>query len=98
MTGFDLAIADTWDGDTVAFLLPTIPSDAPAEIREGIARRRVTAVTGECPCGAGLVLPNRAERRKAARTGEPIQMSVEHEDGCPAVDDVLIVAIREWKR
>ena len=68
--GFDLAVAESWDGDTVAFVLPRIPDDAPEEIREGIARRRITAVEGTCPCGAGLTLPNHAARRKAARAGE----------------------------
>jgi hypothetical protein len=96
--GFDLAIAESWDGDTVAFVLPRIPDDAPEEIREGIARRRITAVHGTCPCGGHLVLPNRAARRRAARTGTPTRMTVEHEEGCPAIDETLITAIRRWKR
>ena len=97
MSGFDLAIAETHDGDTVAFVLPTVPDDAPEEIREGIARRRIVAVTGECPCGAVLILPNRAERRAAKRTGQPTHLRCEHEDDCPAVDHVLLAAIEEWR-
>jgi Protein of unknown function (DUF3631) len=38
VTSFDLAIGETWDGDTVAFVLPSIPSDAPRAVREGRAR------------------------------------------------------------
>jgi hypothetical protein len=98
MSRFDLAIAEIGDGDPVAFVLPRIPDDAPEAIREGVARRRITAIDGKCPCGAQLVLPNRAARRKAARTGEQIRMTVEHEDDCPAVDEALIAAIRRWKR
>jgi len=98
VSGFDLAIAETWDGDTVLFALPHVPDDAPEPIREGIARRRITAIQGRCPCGAGMVLPNRAARRAAKRSGRMVHMTVEHEDDCPAVDDVLLAAIQEWKR
>jgi hypothetical protein len=96
--GFDLALAATWDGETVAFVLPRIPDDAPEEIREGVARRRIVAINGRCPCGAELVLPNRAARRKAARAGSFVRMRIEHEDDCPAIDTALDEAIRRWKR
>jgi hypothetical protein len=98
VTLFDLAIAETWTGETVAFVLPRIPDDAPEEIREGVARRRITAIDGKCPCGGELVLPNRAARRKAVRTGTPVHMRIEHEDDCPAIDTALDAAIRRWKR
>jgi hypothetical protein len=52
----------------------------------------------ECPCGAGLVLPNRAERRTAKQSGRLVQMRTEHKDDCPATDDVLLAAIRQWKQ
>lgn len=98
MSGFDLAIAESWDGETYAFVLPRIPDDAPEAIREGVARRRITTLDGKCPCGARLVLPNRAQRRRAARTGVAVGVTVQHQDECPATDDVLIAAIREWQR
>jgi hypothetical protein len=98
VSGFDLAIAETWTGETVAFVLPRIPDDVPEEIREGIARRRITAIDGKCPCGGELVLPNRAARRKAARTSSLVRMRVEHEDDCPAIDKTLDAAIRRWQR
>ena len=94
----DLVLGETWDGDTVAFVLPTVPDEAPEAVREGLARRRITAIEGRCPCGGRLILPNREARRRAKRTGEEIRMRVEHEDDCPAIDDTLIPAIREWKR
>ena len=97
MTAFDLSTAETSDGDTVLFVLPSIPDDAPDEIREGIARRRVVSVTGQCPCGARLVLPNRAARRAAKRSGCVLHFAVEHEDDCPAVDSTLLARIREWR-
>ena len=94
MSGFDLAIAESHDGETYAFLLPHIPDDAPDAVREGLARRRITAVEGTCPCGARLVLPNRAARRAAKRAGQVLDVHVEHEDDCPAITD----ALQRWQR
>jgi hypothetical protein len=37
--------------DDIVFLLPVIPDDAPPLVREGIARRRLVVICGECPCG-----------------------------------------------
>jgi hypothetical protein len=98
VTGFELAIGETWDGETYAFLLPTVPDQAPEAVREGLARRRITAVTGRCPCGGRLTLPNRKERRRATRSRRPVHLRVEHENDCPAIDDTLTAALRGWKR
>jgi hypothetical protein len=98
VSGWDLAIAESHDGETIAFVPPHVPNDAPDAVREGIARRRITAVDGECPCGARLVLPNRAERRKAARTGQATRITGEHEDDCAVVDAALVAAVKAWKR
>jgi hypothetical protein len=73
------------DGERVAVLDIEIPDDAPAEIKEGLARRQVVNEGGTCPCGARMILPNRAARRRAARTGQPIAVDVEHERNCPAL-------------
>lgn len=62
-----------------------IPDNAPPEAKEGIARRRIVNSGGTCPCGARAVLPNRAQRRAAARTGQPVQTKAEHTDDCPAL-------------
>ncbi len=47
--------------------------------KERIARRRIVATTGRCPCGAVLELPD------DLRPGLQI-IAVEHEPDCPAVD------------
>jgi hypothetical protein len=82
------------DGDRAGLVLPTIPDDAPALVREGLARRRITAATGHCPCGARVVWPNRAERRAAQRTGRALRVTVVHDDECPATNENLIKAER----
>lgn len=89
----DLTTAEV-DGAPAALVLPTIPDAAPAAVREGIARRRLTAVTGRCPCGATFRPPNRAERRAAARTGRVLHVRVEHEDDCPAITESIEKAWR----
>ncbi len=72
-------------------VLPVVPEDAPYAVREGIARRRVAAVSGECPCGAvvdfGELLP-----------GEVGIGEVFHERWCPADTDRLVKACRRWTR
>jgi len=87
--GSDLTYRDVPGLGRVAYLLPVVPESAPAEAREGLARRRVVAHTGQCPCGARMVLPNRADRRAARRHGTVGHVRVEHEDDCPATDDRL---------
>ena len=76
----------------VLAVLPAIPENAPYGIREGIARRRIAAVTGRCPCGAQVDY-NAEVLRGGARTVE-----VEHERLCPAVTAHLAKAIRRWRR
>lgn len=75
----------------VLAVLPTIPEDAPYRVREGIARRRLVAVTGHCPCGAHLDL-------QAAKQGRSELAEVEHAQLCPADTDRLVKAIRRWSR
>lgn len=73
------------DGRRVLLVLPQIPEgDAPYAVREGIARRRITALRGECPCGAIMARDSTAE--------------AVHESRCPAVTKVLLKAIRRWAR
>ena len=97
----DLFVRDLY-GQRAALLLPVIPDDAPDEIREGIARRRLVMTTGTCPCGGTLTGPNRAQRRRMERDrrdGDPgvWQVTIAHEDACPALDDTLYAAIRRWR-
>lgn len=73
------------------FLLPVIPDDAPYAVREGIARRRVSAVTGRCPCGAVTDYGELAAG--TVGVGEVL-----HERRCPADTHKLVKACRRWAR
>jgi len=73
-------------------VLPTIPDDAPYRVREGIARRRIAAVTGECPCGARVDY-----FADVASCGHNVA-EVWHDRRCPADTDRLRKAIRRWLR
>ena len=95
---YTAALVDDDDGELIGYLLPDVPEDAPHVVREGLVRRRLTALEGKCPCGALAVLPNREQRRHAARTRTSLRIVVEHEDGCPAADRVLEAALRRWVR
>jgi len=77
------------DGEKALIVLPALYDDDEPTVREGIARRRITSVTGRCPCGAVRVLPNRAQRRAAAKAGRIIRVEVVHENDCPATDATL---------
>jgi hypothetical protein len=84
------------DGMKVAYLLPVIPDDAPPTIREGIARRRLAALEDRCPCGGRSPLNRAARRRLARQRGQVAYLGFAHETGCPAIDDILVEAIRAW--
>jgi len=75
----------------VAYLLPVIPDHAPYMIREGIARRRIAATTGQCPCGAVV---NYGEHHP----GKVSIGEVLHERSCPADTAKLVKACRRWMR
>jgi hypothetical protein len=94
----EIIIVDDPQLGRVAHVLPTIPDGAPSPIAEGIARRRIAAITGECPCGARRVLPNRAARRRAKRDGEALRSFVvfAHEEDCSADTETLIRMTRLW--
>lgn len=68
-------------------LTSDIPDDAPAEVREGLARRHLVMTTGRCPCGAELRVPENIE------PGSVTWVAVVHEDDCPANDERLTAAI-----
>jgi hypothetical protein len=76
-------------------VLPVASDDMPSEIREGIVRRRLAVLHGHCPC-VGRKDRNRAARRPLARKRKLTVWGFEHADGCPAVDDDLVEAIRGW--
>jgi len=74
-----------------ALLTVEIPDDAPPALREGLARRRLVATTGRCPCGAVLELPDLVP-------GALTVAAVEHEPDCPATDEAIAEAMAEWQR
>lgn len=84
----------------VAAVLPVAPDNAPPVVREGVVRRRLVIIRGECPCGARRALPNREQRRQMARDRRVAttawQLTVPHESDCPAVDEVLMAAGARW--
>jgi hypothetical protein len=89
------------DGRRALYLLPVIPDDAPDPIREAIARRRLAALTGDCPCGVSgepLTRQQRRarQRREAKRQTRLVQTVFEHEHDCPAGDQRLIPLLRAW--
>jgi hypothetical protein len=63
----------------VLYLGSEIPDDAPAPLKEGLARRRLVATTGTCPCGATFDVPDDLE------PGTVRSLAIFHEDDCPAV-------------
>lgn len=86
------------DGQLALVVLPVIRESDPVEVREGIARRRLAAVTGTCPCGAVRRMPNRAQRRADRQAGRVSRAVVEHADQCPAADDTLRRLLSEVDR
>ena len=66
-------------GRGVVVVAPDIPDSAPAVVREGLVRRRLVAVTGRCPCGATLTVPE-------LRPGTVTTVEVLHEAASPAAD------------
>lgn len=87
MSTSDAVLVGIVDGERVAYVGPQLHETYPPLLLEGLVRRRLVATTGVCPCGARMVVPNRAARRAAARTGQAVMhVRVEHEDDCPAVD------------
>jgi hypothetical protein len=65
-------------GPVILLIPPAPPDDLPEHLKEGVTRRRLVAITGLCPCGAGFVQPRRADM------GEVTHVPVEHEHGCEA--------------
>ena len=69
-------------GTRALLVLPSIPDDAPEDVKSGLAIRNVCATEGRCPsCGAeGEVYSDRAH---------PLffHLVFRHEDWCPCLTD-----------
>ena len=64
-----------------ALILSEDIADRATEVeKEQVARRRLVATTGRCPCGAVLRLP------KGLKPGTVSIVAVEHEPDCPAAE------------
>ena len=99
MTTFDVFSGDV-EGVSTAFVVPVLPDDAPATVREGIARRRLATVSGVCPCGARRPQLNRELRRRLKREGaqqEYFSVDIQHDDDCAAVSPETVAFIRGWR-
>lgn len=99
MTEFDVMTGRV-EGIDSAFVLPTVAEDAPAIVREGLARRRLATLRGECPCGARRPALNRELRRRLQRggaAGEVHRVAIEHEDDCEAIAPETVAFLRGWR-
>lgn len=73
------------------FAVTRIPDHAPPLVREGLARRRIQAVEGECPCGAWMQWPD-----EPGEQGTIQPVVAPHRLDCPAHDALLVPAIRAY--
>jgi len=69
----------------------------PADVREGLDRRRHVARHGRCPCGAILVVVENRAMRRRAKSGTGRNGYIDHQPDCPAGDDRLLAALRRWR-
>jgi hypothetical protein len=82
---------ETWILNGTAYIAPAIEPEMPARLRQGIERRALAAITGLCPCGAGLEYqPSRFPRDYRTQTL--------HLFGCPAGDPDLWREAEAWHR
>lgn len=96
LIGRQIRAATLPSGEHVAIIDSIVPEDAPADLREGLARRAIVNQGDACPCGAQLVLPNRAARRAAKSSAVRLQVEVEHEVDCPASTRNVRAATDRW--
>ncbi|MEV8265857.1 hypothetical protein [Microbacterium sp. NPDC077057] len=83
------------------FVVQSIPDDAPAVVREGLALRRIQRVEGECPCGGPLVWADELDDDQLAKLralglldGHTVHGV--HFGDCPGGDKVLVPALAAW--
>lgn len=99
---FEIFVRDV-DGEQALFVAPGLSDDDSTAVKEGLARRRLVAQGGRCPCGAVMRLPSRAVRRanrKLTKQGATViqHVTVNHEDECPATEENLRAARRRGGR
>lgn len=67
---------EAWMVGPVLHIIPILRDAYPQDLKAAVDRRRRAALTGRCDCGAVWAI----DRGRA---------HMAHEDGCPAIDDVL---------
>jgi hypothetical protein len=79
---------ESWPTGRVAVLMPPIPEHlASPTLAEAWRLRAEANASGICPSwGAELVMPNRADRRRAKATGAIPRAEMNHGDGCVVSD------------
>jgi len=80
------------DGQRAVVIDCIPPDDAIDRLLVGLARRALVNGGGDCPCGARMPLPNRAQRRRGV-----VHVDIEHENDCPAVTGNLTAAVDAWE-
>ncbi len=82
-------------------VVQVVPDDAPPLVREGLARRRIQAVEGECPCGGPMVWADQLDEDQLAKVralglldGHTVHGV--HFGDCPGGDKVLVPALAAW--
>lgn len=76
------------DGSLALYVGEAIRETDPPAVREGLARRRILATEGRCPCGASVPFDPRIIAPAIALR------EVEHAPDCPAADVNLATAMR----
>ena len=77
-------------GQVRFLVMAPAPDDAPDNVKEGVTRRRLVSIDGRCPCGATLGPSTPPRHCLGSLLGT-------HQRDCPASDEALAAAIREWR-
>lgn len=83
--GQEIVLVDMDGIGRVMLVPPTVPMLGTKALKDGVARRRLTMIEGACPCGALLEVSASGAR-------------CEHEDDCPARDEVILAELTRLKR
>lgn len=79
------------NGQSMLYVCDVISESDPPAVREGIARRRTLALTGECPCGA------RSPFDPSKIAPSLVIEAIYHESDCPATAENMARAMRAGK-
>jgi hypothetical protein len=99
MSTTDAVLVGVADGERTVYVGPELDDNLPPVVLEGLTRRRLVGLGQPCPqpCGARMVVPNRAERRAARKAGPVLHVQIEHHPDCAAVSDELEAYVRRCR-